>query len=108
LFASAAEAFGAEVIALVLTGGDGDGSGGLSTVKQHGGIVVSQDEASARDPSMPRAAVATGDVDYVLPLASIASTLEHLVRGSLAVGAAHLRDERPREPLLAKPTRDGE
>ncbi len=81
LFASAAEAFGPRVIALVLTGGDGDGSGGLSMVKKHGGIVISQDEASARDPSMPKAAIATGDVDYILPLAYIASTLEGLVLG---------------------------
>jgi two-component system, chemotaxis family, protein-glutamate methylesterase/glutaminase len=80
LFTSAAEAFGPRVVALVLTGGDGDGSGGLSVVKEHGGTVISQDEASARDPSMPKAAIATGDVDYVLPLAYIASTLERLVR----------------------------
>ena len=81
LFVSAAEAFGPRVIALVLTGGDGDGSGGLSAVKEHGGIVISQDEESARDPSMPKAAIATGDVDYILPLAYIASTLEGLVGG---------------------------
>ena len=81
LFTSAAEAFGPRVIALVLTGGDGDGSGGLSVVKEHGGTVISQDEASARDPSMPKAAVATGNVDYILPLASIASKLEGLVLG---------------------------
>jgi two-component system, chemotaxis family, protein-glutamate methylesterase/glutaminase len=81
LFASAAEAFGPRAIALVLTGGDGDGSGGLSVVKEHGGIVISQDEASAREPSMPKAAIATGDVDYILPLEYIASTLEGLVLG---------------------------
>jgi len=78
LFASAAEAFGPRVIALVLTGGDGDGSGGVSVVKEHGGTVISQDEASARDPSMPKAAIATGEVDYVVPLGCIASTLERL------------------------------
>jgi two-component system, chemotaxis family, protein-glutamate methylesterase/glutaminase len=48
-------------------------------VKEHGGIVISQDEASARDSSMPRAAIATGDVDYVLPLTSIARALKLLV-----------------------------
>jgi two-component system, chemotaxis family, protein-glutamate methylesterase/glutaminase len=79
LFASAAEAFESRVIALVLTGGDGDGSTGISIVKQHGGTVISQDEASAVDSGMPRSAIATGDVDYVLPLAYIASALEELV-----------------------------
>jgi two-component system chemotaxis response regulator CheB len=80
LFASAAKAFGPRVIALVLTGGNDDGSGGVSVVKQSGGTVISQDEASARDPSMPKAAIATGAVDYVLPLDSIAAMLERLVR----------------------------
>jgi len=80
LFASAAEAFGPRVIALVLTGGNNDGSGGVSVVKQYAGTVISQDEASARDSSMPKAAIATGDVDYVLPLGRIASLLERLVR----------------------------
>jgi two-component system chemotaxis response regulator CheB len=79
LFASAAEAFGSRVIALVLTGGDGDGSTGISVVKEHGGTVVSQDEASAVASSMPQSAIATGDVDYVLPLAYIASALDELV-----------------------------
>jgi two-component system, chemotaxis family, protein-glutamate methylesterase/glutaminase len=83
LFASAAEAFDSQVIALVLTGGDGDGSGGITVVKQHGGTVVSQDEASAQVSSMPQSAIATGDVDFVLPLSDIASALEALaVRGA--------------------------
>jgi two-component system, chemotaxis family, protein-glutamate methylesterase/glutaminase len=79
LFASAAEAFESRVIALVLTGGDGDGSTGISVVKQHGGTVVSQDKETAVASGMPQSAIATGDVDYVLPLPSIASALEELV-----------------------------
>ena len=88
LFASAAEAFGPRVIALVLTGGNDAGSGGVSIVKQHGGTVMSQDEASARNPSMPKAAIATGDVDYVLPLGDIASTLKCLVHSGGRTPAA--------------------
>jgi two-component system chemotaxis response regulator CheB len=80
LFASAAEAFGSQVIALVLTGGDGDGSGGISVVKHHGGAVLCQDVASAQVSGMPRSAIATGDVDYVLPLAEIAAALQALAR----------------------------
>jgi len=79
LFASAAEAFESQVIALVLTGGDGDGSTGILVVKQHGGTVICQDAESARDAGMPRSAIATGEVDYVMPLAYIASALENLV-----------------------------
>ncbi len=84
LFASAAEAFGSQVIALVLTGGDGDGSDGVVAVKKHGGTVISQDEVSAQVSSMPRAAIATGDVDFVLPLANIAWALEALALRGVA------------------------
>ncbi len=75
LFISAAEALGTQVIALVLTGGDGDGSDGIRVVKDRGGTVVCQNEGSSKVPSMPRAAIATGYVDYVLPLEDIASAL---------------------------------
>jgi two-component system, chemotaxis family, protein-glutamate methylesterase/glutaminase len=78
LFASAAEAFESRVIAVVLTGGDGDGSAGISVVKRRGGTVISQDAGSAAASGMPRSAIATGDVDYVLPLEHIASALEEL------------------------------
>jgi two-component system chemotaxis response regulator CheB len=83
LFASAAEAFGRELIALVLTGGDGDGADGVRIVKQHGGTVISQDEASAQVSGMPRSAIETGDVDYILSLADIAPTLEGLAVGGI-------------------------
>jgi two-component system, chemotaxis family, protein-glutamate methylesterase/glutaminase len=88
LFESAAEAFGSQVIALVLTGGDGDGSDGIRVVKERGGIVVSQDESTSKVPSMPRAAIATGDVDYVLPLDQIGSALITLASPSEAARAA--------------------
>ena len=81
LFASAAEAFGSQVIAVVLTGGDGDGSGGILVVKQRGGVVLSQDVASAQVSGMPRSAIATGNVDYVLPLGEIAPALQSLALG---------------------------
>ena len=81
LFESAAEAFGPEVVGLVLTGGDGDGADGVVAIKRCGGTVISQDEATARDASMPRSAIATGDVDYVLPLAAIGAKLQELVFG---------------------------
>ncbi len=78
LFVSAAEAFGSRVIALVLTGGDGDGADGIQVVKHHGGTVISQDEASAEVTGMPLSAIATGDVDYILSLRDIAPALEAL------------------------------
>lgn len=79
LFDSAAAAFRDGVIAVVLTGTGGDGSDGLQAVKAARGTVISQDPVEAEFPGMPSAAVATGDVDFVLPLGEIAPTLVTLV-----------------------------
>jgi two-component system chemotaxis response regulator CheB len=75
LFESAAIAFGARLTAVVITGGDSDGSIGVRVVKEHGGTVIAQDPATAANPSMPLAAISTGAVDRVLPLDAIAGAL---------------------------------
>jgi two-component system chemotaxis response regulator CheB len=66
------------MIAVVLTGLGRNGAGGVRRVKQVGGTVIAQDEATSRYFSMPQAAIATGAVDSVLPLGAIAPALIHL------------------------------
>lgn len=68
LFDSAAEAYGKSLIGVILTGANADGSQGLHTVKERGGMTIVQDPATAEAASMPEAAIATTTVDYVLPL----------------------------------------
>ena len=80
LFLSMAASCEARAVAVVLTGGDGDGSDGVREVKRRGGVVIVQDPAEAEAPGMPRSAIATGCADQVLPLAEIASALVRLVR----------------------------
>lgn len=80
LFASAAQVFGSGVIAVVLTGGDRDATDGVQTVKQRGGIVLAQDEASSQIFGMPQSAIETGCVDAILPLAHIAPELLRLAK----------------------------
>ena len=75
LFCSVAASVGAGAVGVVLTGGDGDGAVGLEAIKAAGGITMAQDLLSSEHPSMPRSAVATGVVDYVLPLPDIADAL---------------------------------
>jgi two-component system chemotaxis response regulator CheB len=82
LFTSAADVYGDGTIAVVLTGGDSDATDGVQAVKAAGGTVIAQDEATSDYFSMPRSAIKTGCVDYVLPLGEIASMLLSLLKGS--------------------------
>ncbi|TAG85261.1 MAG: chemotaxis protein CheB, partial [Oscillatoriales cyanobacterium] len=69
---------GHKAIAIILSGGDGDGSLGIKAIKAAGGLTFAQCEASAKFDSMPNTAVATGDVDFVLPPQQIAQELANL------------------------------
>ncbi len=79
LFASVAKIYHKNAIAVVLTGGDGDGSFGVQVIKEEGGQVIAQDRPTSQDFSMPETAIKTGDVDFILPLNQIAPKLVTLV-----------------------------
>jgi len=79
LFHSAAQAFGASLVALILTGMGEDGVEGLRAVREAGGRVIAQDEKSSVVWGMPGAAVAAGLADLVLPLDAIPARLLKLV-----------------------------
>src|SRR3954453_791341 len=79
LFESAARSLKERIIAVVLTGANGDGENGVRTVKQMGGTVIAQDEATSEFFDMPRTAIGTGMVDFILPLHQIAPKLLSLV-----------------------------
>jgi two-component system chemotaxis response regulator CheB len=87
LLTSLATAAGPRAIAVVLTGMLRDGALGVRAVKRHGGRVLVQDPATARAASMPASAIATGCVDFVLPLERISTALTAL---AMAPGGADL------------------
>ncbi len=70
-------------IAIVLSGGDGDGALGLTAVKAVGGVTFAQCEDSAKFDSMPTSAIATGHVDFVLSPEQIAAELVQLSRNQM-------------------------
>lgn len=67
-FRTLADTHGPRAAAVVLSGADSDGSIGIKRIKERGGLTIAQDLGEAEYPSMPRAAVATGMVDWVLPV----------------------------------------
>lgn len=75
LFESAADVYGARVLAVLLTGANADGARGLVRVKAAGGYAVVQDPHTAESPEMPAAGIAQAAVDRVLPLEQIAGEL---------------------------------
>jgi len=52
---------------------------GVQAIKKMGGAVIAQDEESAEFFGMPRAAIQSGSVDFVLPLDEIPTALVTLV-----------------------------
>ncbi|EEF61522.1 chemotaxis protein CheB [Pedosphaera parvula] len=81
LFMSAAEVYKERVIGVVLSGSDSDGATGVQAIKAHGGRVITQDKATSLHFSMPKSAIHTGAVDFVLPITEIAPRLMTLVPG---------------------------
>ncbi|MBD2153381.1 chemotaxis protein CheB [Leptolyngbya sp. FACHB-16] len=75
---SLAEERGNKAIGVILSGGDSDGTRGIQAIKGAGGVTFAQCENTAQVGSMPNTAIATGQVDFVLPPDQIAAKLAEI------------------------------
>jgi len=64
-----------KLVAVIVSGLDGDGAAALSSIKQVGGITLAQSPETAVKPDMPESAIESGYVDFVLSPEDIAQEL---------------------------------
>jgi two-component system chemotaxis response regulator CheB len=82
LFSSAAQVWGSNTLAVVLTGMGSDGCHGAANIAAVGGSVIAQDEASSVVWGMPRAVAHAGICSAILPLTEIAPKIIRLFSGA--------------------------
>lgn len=84
LFETGALAFKKSTIGVLLTGASRDGSYGMGMIHSFGGMTVVQDPETAYVPNMPRSALNSTPVDYVLHLKDISGFLNTLSRAQMS------------------------
>ena len=79
---SLAQHWGGKLVAVIVSGYDGDGAAALSSIKEAGGITIAQKPDTATQPDMPESAIETGYIDFILPAEGIAEELVRIARAS--------------------------
>ncbi|MGE5455323.1 MAG: CheB methylesterase domain-containing protein, partial [Methylocystaceae bacterium] len=80
MFFSMADKFWSnQMVAVIMTGMGSDGAQGLAYIKERGGQTIAEDQSSCVVFGMPKAAIATGKVDKVVPLSGIAQEITRLL-----------------------------
>ena len=69
-----------QLIAVIVSGYDGDGADALRGIKAVGGITIAQQLSTARQPEMPESAIDTGCIDFVLAPEAIAGEIVRIAR----------------------------
>src|SRR5664279_4408164 len=72
---SLAENWDGKLIAVIVSGYDGDGAAAMSSIKEAGGITIAQKPDTAKQPDMPESAIASGCIDFILSPEDIAKKI---------------------------------
>lgn len=78
---SLTEHWDGKIIAVIVSGYDGDGAAALCGIKEVGGITIAQKPDTAIQPDMPESAIASGCIDFVLSAEDIAKEIVRIARG---------------------------
>ncbi len=99
LFRSAAYTYTNRVVGVILSGALDDGTAGLWTVKQYGGIAIVQDPLDAEVSSMPRNAMRQVKVDHSVPVSEMASLLVRICKEPLTEKSGVMKDEQTKKEI---------
>ena len=72
-----------KLIAVIVSGYDGDGAAALCGIKEAGGITIAQEPETAAHPDMPGSAIASGCIDFVLSPEGIAQEIVRIARSNV-------------------------
>ena len=72
---SLTEHWNGKLIAVIVSGYDGDGAEALCGIKEAGGITIAQKPDTAAQPDMPKSAIASGYIDFILSPEDIAKEI---------------------------------
>jgi len=93
---SLAEHWKGKLIAVIVSGYDGDGAAALRGIKEAGGITIAQRLDTAIQPDMPESAIATGFVDFIQSPEDIAGTILRIAREETQPSLQNRYDSSPR------------
>jgi len=69
-----------KLIAVIVSGYDGDGADALCGIKEMGGITIAQKLSTAKQPDLPKSAIASGCIDFILSPEDIAGEIVRIAR----------------------------
>lgn len=77
---SMAENWDGKLVAIIVSGLDGDGAAAMSSIKEVGGITIAQKPDTASEPAMPESAIKTGFIDFILAPEEIAKKIIQIAK----------------------------
>jgi chemotaxis response regulator CheB len=80
---SLAQNWDGKLIAVIVSGYDGDGAAALCGIREVGGITIAQKPATATQPEMPESAIESGCIDFVLAPEDIAKEIVRIARSEV-------------------------